>query len=66
MYHFCEKGKLSMQPLKRPTNASLIRISHTISEERPLDWISLPFQTKIHILCFYSWSSFWNRKQCYL
>jgi len=37
MYHFCGKGKLSMQLLKRPTNASLIRIGHITSEESLLD-----------------------------
>jgi hypothetical protein len=37
VYHFCEKVKLCMQPLKRPTNASPSRISYTISEESALD-----------------------------
>ena len=37
MYHFCEKVKLCMQPLKMPTNHSPVRISYTVSEESALD-----------------------------
>ena len=36
-YHSCEKVKLRMPPLKRPTNASPVKISYTISEESALD-----------------------------
>jgi hypothetical protein len=36
MYQFCEKVKLCMQPLKRPTNAPPVRISYTISGESSL------------------------------
>jgi hypothetical protein len=35
--HFCEIGKLSIQPLKRLTNSSPVIISYTLSEETVLE-----------------------------
>lgn len=37
IYHLCEKGKFSMQPLIRPTYTSPVRISYSVSEESALE-----------------------------